>query len=489
MTTWLYNAAEAAFAYIKPPPRAHQNLQQYAGAAILPQMELAQDIIPTLPALHLRSHKNHLPIAFESHRVLENVHLRPDIQYQAVAFCRQNLPTTPRGQSDDDLEDGGQITIPAPDMGYHIPPRVIGKASDLRRVYEWVTQYPLETVRRMMQLAYPSASNYTFNESRRHDTKLMRCVTWGPTTEHALDARDMNKPALTVFVQTPWILTRKDMEAFVKCHKFPSRRTHFPGQPVRSEQRVWGKIYDVCSHTRSRWFVLTSYWGWVFGTFSEGMTQAWVSQIIDWDSKQPTVIEHLFFWFASATSHEQSLPCAWAIPQVPEVVQMDEELDLTVGQDEDVHMDLETVHMDMETEPSVGSDAPSISDGWTSRSDARSHSPSGNASVDGYEDDDAGTIMDGQAGRRSKRPTNYNHEATARWVQQPVIPRAPSPASSEASWVSDTTDSSMVSTVRDFGDDEEHSGAYMSGYTPRSSKGVERVEDLVAFLGQPWLAV
>ena len=39
---------------------------------------------------------------------------------------------------------------------------------------------------------------------------------------------------------------------------------------MQAMHRLWCKIYDVCSHKRTRWFVLTNYCGWVFGTFSEG---------------------------------------------------------------------------------------------------------------------------------------------------------------------------------------------------------------------------
>ena len=48
------------------------------------------------------------------------------------------------------------------------------------------------------------------------------------------------------------------------------------------------------------------------------MTQAWVSPIVNWDSKSPTLLEVLFYWLASATSSSQriAIPGAWAIPQV-----------------------------------------------------------------------------------------------------------------------------------------------------------------------------
>lgn len=51
--------------------------------------------------------------------------------------------------------------------------------------------------------------------------------------------------------------------------KFPDGRAN-AGKPLKNPYRLWAKIYDVCSHNQSHWFVLTTYWGWVFGAFSQG---------------------------------------------------------------------------------------------------------------------------------------------------------------------------------------------------------------------------
>ncbi len=42
----------------------------------------------------------------------------------------------------------------------------------------------------------------------------------------------------------------------------------------RSVHRLWGKVYDICSRNRSHHFVVTTYWGWVFGAFSAGTVAA-----------------------------------------------------------------------------------------------------------------------------------------------------------------------------------------------------------------------
>ena len=30
------------------------------------------------------------------------------------------------------------------------------------------------------------------------------------------------------------------------------------------------QVYDVCARRKCQWWVVTTYWGWVFGAFSEG---------------------------------------------------------------------------------------------------------------------------------------------------------------------------------------------------------------------------
>ena len=45
---------------------------------------------------------------------------------------------------------------------------------------------------------------------------------------------------------------------------------------MKEPHRTWAKIYDVCSHNKSRWFVFTTYWGWMFGAFSQGAHSGYI---------------------------------------------------------------------------------------------------------------------------------------------------------------------------------------------------------------------
>lgn len=83
-------------------------------------------------------------------------------------------------------------------------------------VFKWVHDYPLQTVHRMMQLVYPETVDYDFREEIHRDHQLMRSVIWGPAEATMMDAGDLRKPSIAVFVQAPWILSTRDLQMFVQ---------------------------------------------------------------------------------------------------------------------------------------------------------------------------------------------------------------------------------------------------------------------------------
>ncbi len=105
---------------------------------------------------------------------------------------------------------------------------------------------------------------------------------------------------------------------------------------MRGHERLWSKVYDGCTHHHANFFVVTTYREWVFGAFSKGRSfdssvgshwltpllvehsQAWTSDIMPYDSRDPdpTIVEHLVYWLASATVSEASLVKPFVIPKV-----------------------------------------------------------------------------------------------------------------------------------------------------------------------------
>jgi len=66
------------------------------------------------------------------------------------------------------------------------------------------------------------------------------------------------------------------------------------------DQRIWGKIYDICVAKECPYFVVTNYYGWVFGVFSKGWSVARVGEVQAYAGSAPTILEHLLYWISSS---------------------------------------------------------------------------------------------------------------------------------------------------------------------------------------------
>ncbi|KAI0831205.1 hypothetical protein BC628DRAFT_1311948 [Trametes gibbosa] len=292
---------------------AHHDLRRYASLAVLPQMELNPSLPPLPPPGH-RGHANKLSIEHEPYR-------RLDCMYNIIAFpetvseCTDfNLPMTRTGDADYDPENGGGISVPA--RGFKInQSNPIGKPADIDKVLRWVLEYPLATVNHIMHLVYPATVDFIMQSGGDDDVdkKIFRWARWGRDEVTITEAQDTWSESVIVVVQPPWILTQADLERFVECPTFPPPNSH---TNMQSHDRLWGKIWDLCAQKHSHWFVLTTYWGWVFGAFSAGRTRAFTSHVIPFDTKEPTIVQYLFFWLSSAVaSHVHGV---WSIPEVSE---------------------------------------------------------------------------------------------------------------------------------------------------------------------------
>ncbi|EIW60482.1 uncharacterized protein TRAVEDRAFT_70851, partial [Trametes versicolor FP-101664 SS1] len=289
---------------------AHLDLRRYAHLAVLPKMELSP-AVPPPPTPPDRGHRNRLNVEHEPYRRLDFIYNISVFAETALDFCLTRLPSVRTGDADFDSENGGGITIAS--QGFQInTPMPIGKPSDVDKVLRWVMEYPLATVNHMMHLVHPDTIDYIVQEGGNdgHDKGLIRWAYWGRDENTITEALDTWSESVMVFVQPPWILTQADMEAFVGCPTFPAPTSQ---KKLKSYERLWGKIWDLCTQKRSHWFVLTTYWGWP--DILSGRTRAFTSQIIPFDSKEPTVLQCLFFWFTSAVASQLPQQGAWAIPE------------------------------------------------------------------------------------------------------------------------------------------------------------------------------
>ncbi|CDO70801.1 hypothetical protein BN946_scf184798.g117 [Trametes cinnabarina] len=369
---------------------AHWNLLAYAQAAKLPKMELSP-AAPAVPPPERKSHGNRLAVEWEQYRRLERLFTISHFQDAAMEFCCHNVPAHKIGRSDNDDENGGGISIAVKPFatGRAIP---IGKPSDIARVVRWVLEYPLATVSHMMHLVFPQTADFTIQEGAdgnvddNSDHEILRWATWALDVNMITEVQDTWTESVVIIIQPPWILSAADLLSFVKI-------------PT---------VYDICSHKRSHWFVVTSYWGWVFGCFSQRRTRVYTSRVIPYDSAKPnaTVVECLFFWFSCAMASQIHPPHAWIPPEVPEPLE-DFELDTNADDivaDVQPAEDGDTPQNEPQADPAPsGSDgnnpnvgrgifpgtAPSESS-WNARSDARSHTPSG---IESDEEEDARAVL------------------------------------------------------------------------------------------------
>ncbi|KAH9854133.1 hypothetical protein C2E23DRAFT_727038 [Lenzites betulinus] len=292
---------------------AHHDLRLYASLAILPTMELNPSLPPLPPPGH-RGHANKLCVEHEQHRRLDrmyNIMAFPEAALECTGF---NLPMTRTGDADFDHENGGGISVPA--RGFQInQTNPIGKPADIDKVLRWVLEYPLATANHMMHLVYPDTLDYTIQGGVVDDADrtILQWAKWGRDDITITEAKDTWSESVIFIVQPPWILTEADLERFVGCPTFPRPDSD---ANLRSHERLWGKIWDLCAQKHSHWFVLTTYWGWVFGAFSSARTCAFTSHVIPFDSKEPTIVQYLFFWLSSAVASHVHPHGAWSIPQV-----------------------------------------------------------------------------------------------------------------------------------------------------------------------------
>ena len=71
-----------------------------------------------------------------------------------------------------------------------------------------------------------------------------------------------------------------------------------PENRLNSSRRVWANLLDTCKRHESQSFVLTTYQGWAFGSFSKDWTSARISEMKDFDVKEPNVMQSLVYWVA-----------------------------------------------------------------------------------------------------------------------------------------------------------------------------------------------
>ncbi|KAJ7057040.1 hypothetical protein C8F01DRAFT_341600 [Mycena amicta] len=286
--------------------RGTDNLRGYLRQAILPPMKNDATAPPMPPPGH-KSHLNHLSVRPQTWRRLESIYSFSAFSMAdaVVRWIDTYIPNTSLGVEDCDSATGEKLTIPCPPV-FSVPFHDERRPTNLRRVTPWIDNLPLMTVQRIIHLLYPETRGWSFDlkDGEERDSTIFQHFMWTYTKGTIPDDQlgQIGRRSIVVAFQPPWVLSTADIYEFAKCRSFPpylGAGHAFPTE-LASHERSWAKIWDTCVSNHTPWFVLTSYNHWVFGVFSAAWTAAFVSEVCEFNSHSPTIVQWLIFWVASA---------------------------------------------------------------------------------------------------------------------------------------------------------------------------------------------
>ncbi|KAI0006010.1 hypothetical protein BJV74DRAFT_13858 [Russula compacta] len=289
---------------------ATENLRLYLSQATLPLMRIPRNA-PRLPPSGHRSHNIGLTTRPERCRRLESIQaLGIDIETEIQKYSSRVVPDHPLEGGDLDSETGTGIRIPC-NPTFDIPQPSIISPTDLDRFASWLVYLPLQTTERTMHLVHPRSRHWSFvAQNGDMDDTSFKYYTWELAA--SVPGTGEQKTSAIVMAMPPWALTPTDLQCFAACKEFPlfneTGRTRF-----NDDQRIWGKLYDICIAKDSPYFVVTNYYGWVFGVFSRGWGVARVGEVRAHADCTPTILEHLLYWLSSSmkelgTYHRPEVP-------------------------------------------------------------------------------------------------------------------------------------------------------------------------------------
>ncbi|KAI0635457.1 hypothetical protein C8Q77DRAFT_1217273 [Trametes polyzona] len=136
--------------------------------------------------------------------------------------------------------------------------------------------------------------------SARNARPLWTVYVFGPQ----VPPTSILRPGVVILAIPPWMLGVGDLR------EFSSRRVFDQGDLDReppgttawsNATKLWAMLYDSCRVSGYRWFVITTYQQWVFGTWSEDWSGAEVTEPVPFDrTRGMTIVEMLTFWIECA---------------------------------------------------------------------------------------------------------------------------------------------------------------------------------------------
>lgn len=273
--------------------RATDDLQGYLKDAVLPRLKLTHK-----PELMLqqgyKSRRNTLTVRQRRRNLTNIVFLDSAFDELVNDWIKEHVPNRSLCLHDEDRKTGERFTVRSSHR-FNVPELLLPVASDINRVCDWLDNFPLQTVQRVFHIMFPATKDWgfvTLDDHDRDDNNFKK-FHWTDVNQDHPDIHDLS---VVVACQPPWVLSDKSMWQFTQLKSLPECTT----RPLRGKERLWGKLWDTCVHNQTPFFILTSYQQWAFGMFSRGWTTAFVSPVIDAQSRSPTVMHALLYWLGSA---------------------------------------------------------------------------------------------------------------------------------------------------------------------------------------------
>ncbi|KAI9057369.1 hypothetical protein FKP32DRAFT_1598251 [Trametes sanguinea] len=142
--------------------------------------------------------------------------------------------------------------------------------------------------------------------SVRSTKRLWTVYSFGPQ----LAPTNPLRPGIAILAIPPWLMGLGDMQEFSSRRVFSHEELdrEMPGNPPwTNAMKTWAMLYDTCRVSGYRWFVVTTYRHWIFGTWSAEWSGAEVTEPIPFDrTLGMTVVEMLAFWIECARGK-----CSW----------------------------------------------------------------------------------------------------------------------------------------------------------------------------------
>ncbi|KAG1757544.1 hypothetical protein EDB19DRAFT_2033667 [Suillus lakei] len=267
--------------------RATDDLQGYLKDAVLPRLKLMHK--PEL-MFHqgYKSRRSTFTIRRRRRNLANIVFLDSAFDGLVNDWIEEHVPNRSLCLDDEDRQAGERFTVRSSHR-FNIPELLLPAASDINRVCDWLDNFPLQTVQRVFHIMFPATKDWGFVTLDDHDCdENFKKFHWTDVNQDHPDIHDLS---VVVACQPPWIMSDEFMWQFTQLQSLPEGTT----RPLRGKERLWGKLWDTCVHNQTHFFILTSYQQWVFG-----WTTAYVSPVIDAQSRSPTVMHALLYWLSSA---------------------------------------------------------------------------------------------------------------------------------------------------------------------------------------------